>query len=774
MPQDDEDSGLPTTAAAVTVNTPPVVHSVSISPAEPSVSDTLICDVGLITDADSDPTTHTVGWSVNGIDVGVAEPSLEASWFARGDEVQCVVTPHDGREPGLERISAEVVIQNSLPLITEVALSPLTATTNTRLNADVAAFDADADTLTLEFTWFVNGDPVTETSASLDGLVYFSRDDEVHLSVTAFDGFGISAPLETTPIVIGNSVPSAPTLRITPEEPAAGVESLTCVLDAPAVDDDGDDVAYTFTWLRDGEVFGATTDTTHEGDTVPGHVTWAGEEWTCLVSAADDISTSEEAIDAVVPEWRFTGWGDEPFPVVDGDVHLLGTNSLAAAGRAIATAGDIDGDGMLDMLIGAPQDDSRAGSSGRAYLALSSHFVGSSTATLNDAYRIIEGSAGDDHVGSSVAGGLDLAGSEAPDIVIGAYGADIMATDDGAVAVFWDGGPASPELLTFDDADVLLHGEIENEIAGVSMHVLEDMDGDGSHELLVGAPHNNTGGHRSGTAYLVLGSTMTTSGTLDLGEQTKLYGESGLDIAGTSVHSAGDLDMDGIPDIVVSAPYNETGGARAGRVYVVYGNDALTYSSLTLGDADIRIHGAAAYDEAGLGLAGGHDVDGDGSPELLIGAPYHDDPAEDAGRAYLFWGAGLAALETRSVEEADVVFTSEEPGSELGFSISSSSDVDADGLHEVVIGVPVGTGDTVGAGVTLLFMGEWLAAGGVFSPGDASYTFVGTGGNDHAGRVVLGTGDVDGDGFDDLAISEPFDTTIYGSKSGAVHLLFAP
>jgi len=290
----------------------------------------------------------------------------------------------------------------------------------------------------------------------------------------------------------------------------------------------------------------------------------------------------------------------------------------------------------------------------------------------------------------------------------------------------------------------------------------------------VGAPHNDTGGSRSGTAYLVLGSAMTMSGTIDLGDHPMFFGESGIDLAGTAVQSAGDVDTDGIPDLMVSAPYNETSGTRAGRVYIVYGVDALTYSTLTLGDADIRIHGEVAYDQAGLGLSGGHDVDGDGSPEILIGAPYHDDPTEDAGRGYMFWGAGLAIAETRGVADADVIFAGSETGGELGYALSAASDVDGDGLHDAAIGVPVGTGDSAGAGVTLLFLGEFLSAGGTFSTLDADYSFTGTGGNDHAGRMVLGTGDINGDGFGDLAISEPNDTTIYGLKSGTVHLLFAP
>ena len=159
---------------------------------------------------------------------------------------------------------------------------------------------------------------------------------------------------------------------------------------------------------------------------------------------------------------------------------------------------------------------------------------------------------------------------------------------------------------------------------------------------------------------------------------------------------------------------------------------------------------------------------------MLIGAPYHDDPTEDSGRAYLFWGSGLAIAETRGVDDADAIFTGTEAGGELGYALSAASDVDGDGLHDAAIGVPVGTGDSAGAGVTLLFLGEFLSAGGTFAVDDADYSFTGTGGNDQAGRMVLGTGDINGDGFGDLAISEPNDTSIYGLKSGTVHLLFAP
>ena len=773
-PSDEETSGTPESAAPVRINVPPVVHAVLVTPTEPTVEDTLSCDVGLVTDSDGDPVSHSIQWIIDDIDVGATGASLDSSWFGRDDEVSCRVTPSDGREDGTPVEADAITIQNALPEIDSLAVSPGSATTNTVLVANATGSDPDLDLLTFEYQWKVNGTPLPGVGDTLDGTLHFDKGDEIMLSVVVSDGIDTSAPAWADSILVENSPPTAPTVAITPSEPAAGVDSLVCAIDTPSTDDDLDDLTYEISWTRDGEAFGASTDTHIEGDTIPGHITWADEVWICTIIPNDGTEIGPPGATSVTPEWRFSGWGDEPFAVVDGDAHLLGTTSQAQAGLALAVAGDVDGDGMLDILVGAPQDDSGDSNAGRAYLALSSHFIGSDTALLSESHRIIEGTSETDRVGSSVAGGIALGGSSSPDILVGAYGADIMEPDDGAIGLFWDAGAASPSPLTLDHADVLLHGATDRELAGSSIVVIDDMNDDGLSELLVGAPHNDMGGTRSGTAYLVLGSAMTTEGIIDLGDHPKFFGESGIDLAGTAVHSAGDVDADGIPDLMVAAPYNETSGTRAGRVYIIHGVDALAYTLLTLGDADIRIHGDAPYDQAGLGLSGGHDIDGDGSPEILIGAPYHDDPAEDAGRAYMFWGSGLGSAETFGVTDADVIFTGTEAGGELGDALSSASDVDGDALHDVAIGVPVGTGDTAGAGVTLLFMGEFLSAGGVFSPSDASYSFIGTGGNDHAGRVLLGTGDLNGDGFGDLAISEPNDTTTFGLKSGSVHLLFAP
>lgn len=773
-PSDDEGTGDTVRSADVRINVPPVAHSVLVTPAAPTVEDTLSCEVGLLTDGDGDVVTTAIRWFINEIDVGTSTDTLDSSWFAKEDLIYCEVTPSDGHEDGAPITSSSVEIQNAVPVLTGLTVMPATATTHTVLTAVTTSSDADMDPVSFSYTWTVNDTPVAETGSTLNGTTYFDKDDTVTVTVTATDGTDTAPPATADPVIVDNTPPTSPTIMITPSEAAASVDDLLCIIAAESTDDDLDAVTYSISWTRDGEPFGATIDTTLPGDTIPGHVTLADEEWTCTVTATDGTDHGLAGDATVIPEWRFSGWGDEPFALTDADAHLLGTSGLGEVGTQLASAGDIDGDGMLDLLVGAPKNDDFAGNAGKAYLVLASDFIGSDTILLTSAHRTFEGDEASGRLGQALAGGGNVGGTDTPDIFIGAWGRDHVEPDDGTVAIFWDGGPSSPDPLTVDDADVVLHGGTDRELAGYDVALLGDMDDDGLNELLVGAPHNDSGGARSGAAYLVMGADMSVSGTIDLGDKTMFFGESGLDRAGDRVRDAGDIDTDGIPDVLIAAPFNETGGNKAGRVYVIYGIDALTYSTLLLSDADIRIEGEEPFDEGGTGLSANHDIDGDGASDLIMGAPFNDAGDEDAGRAYLFWGAGLGMTEVVDAADADVIFTSTEEDGHLGHSVSAATDVDADGLADVLIGVPGSHEGGADAGAALLFLGEFLVGGGMFSPEDANYTFYGTGTNDHAGQTVLGMGDIDGDGFGDIAVSEPEDTSIYGSVSGAVHLLFAP
>jgi hypothetical protein len=107
------------------------------------------------------------------------------------------------------------------------------------------------------------------------------------------------------------------------------------------------------------------------------------------------------------------------------------------------------------------------------------------------------------------------------------------------------------------------------------------------------------------------------------------------DYAGAAVASAGDLDGDGLAEVLVGAPYNASAASYAGAAYVLYGDTLTTVSgAFDLGGADARVVGGS-YDNVGKSLLGGFDASGDGVPDLLVGG---DDDADDYGALWMFFG----------------------------------------------------------------------------------------------------------------------------------------
>ena len=168
---------------------------------------------------------------------------------------------------------------------------------------------------------------------------------------------------------------------------------------------------------------------------------------------------------------------------------------------------------------------------------------------------------GNTRFGQGLAGGQNVGGTGKADIAVGGYNYDLF-DKEGIVAVYFDGGPESETPLGIADADVLLYGATESEQAGHDVEFLADMNGDGHAELLVGAPRYDGPGSWSGAAYLVHGSDLADGGTINLDDSTRIIGESGLDRAGDKVTSGGDIDGDGIADLIIAAPYNEAGGGK--------------------------------------------------------------------------------------------------------------------------------------------------------------------------------------------------------------------
>jgi hypothetical protein len=238
-----------------------------------------------------------------------------------------------------------------------------------------------------------------------------------------------------------------------------------------------------------------------------------------------------------------------------------------------------------------------------------------------------------------------------------------------------------------DQADAALEGETGDDWAGISVTGPGDLDSDGHGDLLVGAPGwpgPYTGyDYNYGTAYLWHGPV---SGTHSLADADAiLRSAGGADYAGMSVASAGDVNGDAVPDLLVGClDTDHMFKFDPGQAYLVLGPGPSGEVSLDDSDAELVSTVRADLDSAGYPVAGAGDVDGDGFGDVLVGAQDDDDGGRDAGAAYLVLGPM-----TGTVSLGDgIKIVGEDPDANAGFSLAGAGDTDGDGLDDILVGAP--------------------------------------------------------------------------------------
>ncbi|WP_051122715.1 beta strand repeat-containing protein [Euryhalocaulis caribicus] len=422
---------------------------------------------------------------------------------------------------------------------------------------------------------------------------------------------------------------------------------------------------------------------------------------------------------------------------------LQGANGYDITGASVSSAGDINGDGIDDMIVGAPYLNGFFGAGpGKAYVIFGSTEAlgavdGTGRAVIDladldaeDGF-IIQGSADYNSTGFSSASAGDVNGDGLDDVIVGAFGANnsegeayvIFGSEDGFGAIGGSGADIVNAATLTADQGFVIKGDAADDSMGYSVSGAGDINGDGLADVIVGADYGGDGGAMAGEAYVIFGSDGGFGSPDGDGRQVIdltnlapeegfiIQGDESLDGLGRSVSNAGDIDGDGFDDIIVGAPAGGDGGSYAGEAYVLFGGDQGFGTVNGTGRSVVDMTGLSpeagfviqgvANNYTGIAVSSAGDMNGDGFDDLIIGAalPF----GGSIGKAYVLFGGdnGFGSVDGTGRQVVDLdnltgdqgfVIDSDILGSSTGFAVSAAGDIDNDGFDDIIVPAP-GEGD---------------------------------------------------------------------------------
>lgn len=386
-----------------------------------------------------------------------------------------------------------------------------------------------------------------------------------------------------------------------------------------------------------------------------------------------------------------------------------------AVGSGVGGLGDLNADGFGEYFVTAPGTDYGADTgAGAVFIFHGAASPVTSGFPSDGANLMLWGNTKSDYLGANVARADDLDADGFDELFVSMAGDDEAGTGAGAVVVFdgkklgrWTGNVRASK------AEQKILGAASDDYFGGGLTSLEDIDGDGLDDLMVGAPRADRGGSSSGeVAIFLAGGSLATSGTISAADaEYTVFGAAADDMVGGVMSSAGDVDGDGLGDVLLGAWRVDTFGTFSGAAYLLKTTGAVLAGGSTLtsvADADLTFLGEAVQDIAGGAVGSLGDVDGDGRAEVMVGAIGYDTATlYNAGGVFLFYGDTLATMSgVVGLSSADAVFVGSAEQEAVGLAIFTGLELNGDGLPDMALS---GYRDGEASGGLWMFFGDGVA-----------------------------------------------------------------
>lgn len=438
--------------------------------------------------------------------------------------------------------------------------------------------------------------------------------------------------------------------------------------------------------------------------------------------------------------------------------YLYGAAASAAIGDhgLLAMGADVTGDGLTDLILGAP-----SGASGYGALYVVDGLVATSAAGAVTSYdtAALTGDSGYYAIGHVNGPMADVDNDGTSDL---AFGGSYGYYGYGRSYLF-SGGSALTGSLSSSAYTARISGDGSSYYGSTDysrMIALSDLDGDGFAELVVGSGYDDYGSDTDSGSVAIFSGDGLSETALEIDDaDDRIYGADDYDYAGWQLVAA-DVNGDGKGDFLVSAIGNDDAASNAGVVYLVRGGATLTYDTRIDDAAELEVRGNVASLALGEDtLAHPGDVDADGFTDVGF-------TSESSGAAWLFLNLGSSSG-TLSLSSADYTFAG--TAGDLGSSLVMDSDLDGDGADEFVLGAD--GDDAAGSNAGTVFVFRWDSGwSSALTSANASASIYGSAAEAYFGAGGAGGADLDADGFDDIVVGEPRNDTA-ASDAGAVWII---